>query len=335
VNQEFRLQPILQKARSDLAESAAQSARGRVTAVFLTQFASYDFNKQSFPITLNLNQISFSQPCCNFAPGLPDIFIISVSGADAVDSLPMSTAAAQAFTEARTRSGNVNRAIAIAVTIKLGPEGFKINARQATATGTLESATIFGDQQATLPLYQISASDLETIRVRKAAAQALQAKAEAERQAGMRRQQMLAQRQQTILALTNSTASVKLANWLSTGELNINAQLDNLRSARVSALTSNKPVPVRMLVQAGASGRSQVDTNWPGKLQISVAEGPALTSSGWFLVQGLLSVSDEDTLPAAQLLAQTVYACKEPKCAEAEDAVAIVDRKLGELSGNK
>jgi hypothetical protein len=336
-NQEFRLQSVLQRARSDLAATVAQADHGHVTAVLGGVFGPYDFKRQLFPIDLQMNQIGMSKPCCMSFPNLPDSFVIHVSGADAVNALPMSPAMAETFTDRRTRFGNVDRSIAIAFTIDIGPQGFRrTGPGPATAEGRIESATIFADRQATQVLYQIPASEIARIRAERAAEAEAKAKAEAARQAAERRRQMLAERDQDVQMLGNSPDGVRLANWFSTGPLNFAARLDDLRSARYAALVRNAAVPVTMLVQAGSAGRSHVDTTWPGHLLVSVPDGqPDLSASNWYLVQGVLSVSDETTLPPAELTAQRVYACKQSQCAEAKDAAATVDRKLAAADGTR
>ena len=334
-NQEFKLQPLLQKAKVDLVETVAQANPQTVTATVSVQFGNYDFDTQQFPITTTMQEITLTGPCCFQSPNLPNMFTLKIADLESITSLPMEKTAAQVFIEKRSRWGGVNRGITLAVTVKLDPSGFSKNGWNGmVAVGTLESATFFSDQQTSEPIYHMTSDELEKMRVAKAARQVELAKAEAERQAELRRQQILAQREQTIKVLTTATPSVKLANWISDGQVDFYSRLSNLRSARAAALVSGKPVAVNMLVQAGASGKSQVDTKWPGKLQVSVSEGQAeLSSSGWYLVHGLLTVPDGDSVPPAQLTAQTIYACTQPKCAEATDAAAIVDRKIANLGG--
>lgn len=334
-NQEFKLQPVLQKARADLAETVAQNDGQRVTAVFNVSFDGYNFDTQQFPISLRMESLNFSRQCYTQSQALPSTLIVKVSDLDAITGLPMESKAAQAFADKRTRYGSVDRHIAIAVTVKLDNGGFVTGSwGQIVSTGTLESATIFADSNATQPLYWLTPEELEKMRATRAAEKAALAKAEEERKAEQRRQQMLAQREQNIRALSSAPTSVKLANWVSDGQIDYYTKLNNLRTARAAALVGGKPVMVSMLIQADGSGRNKVDTKWPGKLEVTVAEGqPDLSSSGWYLVRGMLSVPEGDNLPPARLTAQTVYACAQPKCADATEPTAIVDRKLAALTG--
>lgn len=334
-NQEFKLQPVLQKARADLAETVAQNDGQRVTAVINASFDGYNFDTQQFPISLRMESLNFNRQCYTQSQALPSTLTVKVPDLDAITGLPMESKAAQAFADKRTRYGSVDRRIAIAVTVKLDSGGFvKGSWGQMVTTGTLESATIYADADATQPLYWLTPDELEKMRAARAAEKAAIAQAEEERKAEQRRQQMLAQREQNIRALSSASTSVKLANWVSDGGIDYYTKLNNLRAARAAALVGGKPVMVSMLIQADGSGRNKVDTKWPGKLEVTVAEGqPDLNSSGWYLVRGLLSLPEGDSLPPAQLTAQTVYACAQPKCADATDPTAIVDRKLAALTG--
>jgi hypothetical protein len=223
----------------------------------------------------------------------------------------------------------------VAVTVKLDSGGFvKGNWGQMVAAGTLEGATIYADSQTTQPLYHLSGTQLDAMRAAKAAEKAALARAEEDRRAEQQRQRLLAQREQYIRALTAAAPSVKLANSISDGQIDYYRRLDNVREARAVALVRGEPVPVAMLVQADGNGRDKVDTKWPGKLQVTVPNGqPSLKSSGWYLVQGTLTVPEGDSVPPAQLAAKKVQACEQPKCADAMDAAAIVDRKLATMSG--
>ena len=132
-----------------------------------------------------------------------------------------------------------------------------------------------------------------------------------------------------------SQTTTRLANFLSTDPVNFYARLDSLRSARTASILAAKPVNVQMLVQMDSSGHDKVATEWPGQLQVTVPESlPALKSSGWYLIRGQLSVPDGDDLPVAQLIAEDLYACTQPKCAEAADPTTIVDRKIAGVAAS-
>jgi len=147
-NQEFKLQPLLQRAKADLAETLSLGNLERVTVVVNTQFGSYDFANQRFPLSLgNVGQVSYGEPCCGFQKA-PSAFVVKLEDIDSLTGLPMAPAAAQAFTERRTQWGSVNRSLYIAVTIKLRDGGFQSNGwNQAVALGTVDSAIIYGDDR--------------------------------------------------------------------------------------------------------------------------------------------------------------------------------------------
>jgi len=183
-------------------------------------------------------------------------------------------------------------------------------------------------------MYQLSQSELQKMHEVKIAEKALAAKALAEQQADMRRKQAVANRDQDIMALSQATTSVKLANIISAGQINYRYTLSNLRYARADAILKDHPTNVSMLVQMDASGRNEVATEWPGHLKVTVPENlPELKSSGWYLVRGLLSVPEGNSLPPAALVANAIYACTQPKCADATDATTIVDHKLAVMNG--
>jgi len=247
----------------------------------------------------------------------------------------MDNVAAETFAEKRTQYGRINRTIRFSVTVKLDSADFTKNSWGViTASGTLDTAAFLVDKDDTKILYQLTQSELQRMREAKAAEEAVAAKAEADRQAEIRRQQAMARRDQDILTLSQASSSVKLANVISDSQIDYGQHLDNLRSARAEAIIRGQQVAVSMLVQMDESGRNEVATEWPGHLQVTVPESqPELKSSGWYLVRGLLSVPDGDSLPPAALVANAVYACAQPKCVDATDATTIVDRKLTAMNG--
>lgn len=331
-NQEFKLLPILDKARVDLAEVMAHADPDRVILNVATPFQSYDFASQRFPLILNLEALQVSTQWWGIQSNFPSVFTMKVSGLDAITGLPMTPDAARSFIERRTQFTWVNRSINVAVTVKLDPTGIqKDNWRNQTATGAAESVVFYGDREGKDVLYRVGETEIATMRAEKEAVRAAAVKAEQERQAAIQRQQLLAQRDQSIRILASSPLSTRLANFISPEPINLNARLANLRDARASALIRGQAVEVSMLVQADGSGRENIATKWPGKLRVTSTEGqPEMKSSGWYLVRGLLSASEDDLPFSALLLAQSVYVCTQPQCADAADAAFIIDRKLAD-----
>ena len=335
VNQEFKLQSIIQKAKEDLAATLLQADAGKVNIIFKSDFAAYDFTKQMFPIAINGHEFRLPKPCCIQSPNVPNSFGLKVLDIDAITGLPMDNAAAEVFAEKRTQYGRINRTMSIAVSVKLDSAGLvKDSLGVIAASGTLETASFLSDKEDRGILYQISQSELQTMHETKVAEKALAAKEEADQQAVIYRQQAVANRDQDIMTLSQATNSVKFANIISDGQINYRHNLNNLRYARADAILKNHPVNISMLVQMDASGRNEVATTWPGHLKITVPENlPELKSSGWYLVRGLLSVPDGNDLPAAALVANAIFACTQPKCADATDATTIVDHKLAAING--
>lgn len=334
--QEFKLQPVLKKAQEDLAAALAGNDGQHITVVITANFDRYDFKTQQFPISLKAEKITLRKNCHARSDVVPNAFMVKVPDLDAITGLPMEKDAAQAFVAKRTRYGSVNRRISIAMMIKVDRGGFVEGAwGQMETSGTIENVAIFADSDAKQPLYRMASAQLERRRSARAAEKAALAEAEERRKAEQRRRLMLAQRDRYIQALSSAPASVKLANWISDGQIDIYTRLNNLRTARAAALVSGKPVDVSMLIQVDDGGRNNVGTKWPGMLKVTVGDGqPDLRDSGWYLVQGLLTVPEGNSVPPAQLLASKVFNCAEPKCADATDPETIVDRKLASLAAS-
>ena len=200
--QEFKLQPVLERARKDLLESLVQANTREVTILVSAQIGTYDFKAQRFPISLDLSQgagnaldqksNSFHMDaisCCAVPPPAATGITLKVDDLDSIFALPMDSGSAQDFVEKRTGiGGSVNRSVVIVLTVKLDGVGFKSRFNSGAAgTGVLESAAFFPDQQLARPLYVLAEPDLDRMRAAKAAAKAAQmaaqAKAEEERQA--------------------------------------------------------------------------------------------------------------------------------------------------------
>jgi hypothetical protein len=339
-NQEFGIHALMEQARGELKDELAGTGGKFVTVIMTTQIGQYDFSSGSFPVELHDGAANI--PC-----NLPardcyqNGFVLKFADLSLASSLPMSADNAQAFTARRTnRWSVVDRNLIAVITVRLDDDSFKDRTGAwLNASGTLERVVLYADDQARTPIYQVTPDDLQKLRALAAAKREAEqkaaeeqreaaAKAEQQREADMRRQQMLAQRRFDIQMLTAASDSIKLANWISAGQVNPGLRLDDLMHARAAALLNGGPVDVAMLVQAGAGGRDQIDTKWPGHLRVSVPAPAALSSSGWYLVAGTLTVPPGDDLPTAQLSAARVYACSKPKCTDAMDPTAIVDRKI-------
>ncbi|PWB80665.1 MAG: hypothetical protein C3F11_17385 [Methylocystaceae bacterium] len=345
-NQEFRLQPLLERAGRDLAETMKRNDGRLVTIVLRTDFEPYDFQSRRFPVKLRGQQITVNNNDYS-VQGAPGSFTIETQDLELIDGLPMERDAAESFAENRTKWGVMNRTIFVATTIRLDGQGFSKNgyAKDLKAAGSLERAVFYNDERATQPFYSLAAPEIEKARKIRAArieaekkAEELrieaEKKAEAARLAEKRRQELQAERESTIRLLAASPVSVRLANWISNWPVDAGARLDDLRSARASALIGGAPVTVKMLIQADSGGRERAKTKWPGHLEIDVpAAQPELRSSGWYLVRGELSAPDANALSAAKLSVVDLYACAKPQCADAADAQAIVDRKLAGAQG--
>lgn len=333
-NQEFQLQQLIQRAKADLTDAVAKAAPNRLTIVFgQRRFESYDFKHNRFPISLELEEISLSKPW-GTSYELAGPFVVQTDEAGLLPGIPMGAEAAQQFTRKRTdRYGSTDRTIHIAVAIELDSKGFEKAQRGYAAKGSVVDITIYGDEALRQPIYRLTSAEIGTWRAAREAERAAAAKAEAERQAEQRRQQLAMRRDANIQMMSGASLDTRLANFIADGDLNNRIGLSTLRQARASAVILGQPVRVRMLVQAKGSGRSDVATDWPGNLNLSVADGhPELSSGTWYLVEGQLDVPAGEGGIQSRLAVQKIYACTKAKCVEATDPTAIVDRKLASLS---
>lgn len=328
-NQEFKVQPVLQKARVDFAQFLEKPRGDVVLIVSRAFFGAYDFEKRRFPIKDLGNQMSYTMPCCQSVK-VPSSFVVKLQEQDAIRGLPMEASEAQAFAERRTRYGSVNRTIYLALSVRLDKAGFKSDGWGGPTTlGTVEAVTFYPDDDLTQPILTVSAADFAKWREARVLEREEVARQVAEREAEVRRQRLMAQRENFIGAMAKASSSVRLANFISDGDINLYRRLDNVRAARSAALLSGKAVPVSLLVQSDGSGRSGVVTSWPGKLELNLPETlPAMTSSQWYLVRGLLSVPETEGVGNAQVAVLAAHACTQAKCVDATDPAAVIDHKL-------
>lgn len=326
-NQEFKLQPLLQKAGDDIAEAVKKTDFDHVKVAVNAVFGIYVPETQGFLLTASVDDMFFV-PCCGFRKA-PGVFMTSLKELDLIRSLPMKPDAARSFEERRTNYGNVDRSLRVVATVGLTYSGTSPDGRDGgVIRGTIQNAVVYGDEKMTEPVFSFDAGDIARWQEEKEKEKADAAKEQARIQAEKHREQFMAERDENMKELASASQSIRMMNFISTGELNYRRELDNIRNARAWALLDEEPIEVAMLVQASSSGRKQVETKWPGVLRVTVPDGqPELKSSQWYLVQGTFSVPDTDGLPDAELVASDIYACTQAECAEAADPAAIMDRK--------
>lgn len=317
--QEFKVRPVLAKARADLQEAVAQAAAGKVTLLVNAQIGAYDFQHSAFPITGLGDQVTFNRPIwgpMNLLGGSVQFTLPELPG---LSQLPMDPQEAEAYIARHTRWGMVERGIVIAVAVSYAPRSDRLEAGFTKVSGHIDRAWILDGGK---PIHSFGPDQLAELQ-----------RAYEDRQRAARVAVLAKQREQTIASLSGLPTDAKLANFLSAAPgVEPYARLDNLAIARGQALLSRKPVSVRMLVQAD-SGGDHADTRWPGHLRVTAPSGaPGLERGGWYLVDGTLSLegASEDLKPA-ELTAKTLFACKQALCADAQDPAAIVDHKLAAL----
>lgn len=332
-NQEFKVRAVLTKARADLQDQVARSAAGKITILVNAQTGPYDFQRSAFPITGLGPLVRFDRPLWTSAP--MNVLGASVQFAlpelPALAALPMDPKEAETYVAHHTRWGMVDRGIVIALSVSYSPGSETLEGGFTKVNGHIDSAWVLDGNK---PIYSYGAAQIADLRHEFEARQEAERKQREEQQRAARVAALSQQRDQTVAFLSRLPADVRLANFLSAApDAEPGLRLDNLAVARGRALTSQKPVAVRMLVQAGSSGGDHVDTRWPGHLRLTVPQGGAALERGsWYLVDGMLTLDGpaEDLKPA-ELTAKTVFACKQDLCVDAQDPGAIVDHKLAAL----
>jgi len=341
--QEFRLQPLLETARAELAGRLAATRRREVTLGVPVQFGAYDFAAHQFPFTTPFDQLSVGRPCCAFGDPLPAAFAVKLGDAAALNGLPMAPDMAQRFLEARTnRYGAVDRQLLLVMTIALTPEGFAAEGGTQVATGTLQQVVVMSAGVMPAEILRLNAAQLAARRqasvaraaaVQDAAAReaAAQERASRDQQAAQQRRMLAGQRDAMLSQLRAAPLSVRLANFSADPSVNAYARLDDLRDARTEAVLSGRPANVTLLIQAGGSGRRDVATAWPGSLQLDLPTSlPAVSGGAWYLVRGALAVPPGNDAPPARLAVREIAACAQDDCADLADPLAILRRKLGQ-----
>lgn len=324
-SQEFKLQPLLQEGQQNLAQ-ALQQINGTIVLILQISLDNYDFRKNWYPLNLSsvINVTGPGNLMSGFAPEGP--FQIQFDSED-LPGIPISRAVASAYEAQHTdRFGNRDSNALIAIKLKLEKGAFANS--QNNASATIESAAVYVapgineniDPPKEQPLVVITKSEIDAFRA--------QAKAQA---AAAAHAAQLAQREADIQTVSGFSPDQKLYNWLNTGPLSSLA-IDDIYSARLASLVRDQAVNVTMLVKTDGSGRS-VKTSWPHHLSL-VAQStlPSFSSSSWYLVSGSLLASAKSGDLSSTLTVDNAYKCKQDKCAEALNPVALIDHRDSSLN---
>ncbi len=333
--QEFKVGAVLAKARSDLQEQAAHAVPGKVTLLVNAQIGAYDFQRAAFPISAVGNLLSYGRPVWTAVPmnALGGSVQFTIPELPALAKLPMDQKEAEAYIARHTaRWGGIDRAVAIAIAVSYTPKSETLEYGISKFTAHIDTAWVLDGNK---PIYSFNAGQIADLQHELEERQAAERRQKDEQQRAARLAVLMQQRDQNVSFLSRLPADVRLANFLSgVPEVEPGVRLDNLAVARGRALTSQRPVPVRMLVQAGSGGSEHVDTRWPGHLRLTVAQQGAspLERGSWYLVEGTLTLDGPaEELKPAELTAKTIFACKQDMCADAQDPGAVMDHKLAAL----
>lgn len=316
---EFRKHEVENRAKADLTQISQQIPAGTLEANLAVRLGEYDFKQSSFPVALDGNVLTLSSSCDMSDTTVPGRVGLKLGETAPIFRLPMPAAEAEQFLKQRTRFGFINREMMAVLTFHVEDSQLDKMADNAPQPVTLTHVKIYSDTDKTSLLADIGPDALENMRkAQEAAKAAQQAKEAAEQQAENRRR--MAER------LQSASRSEKLAMWVGQNTHGFNTpDLNTMRSVRARTIMQGAPVDAILLVQADGSGRAQVPTKWPGKLNLTTPKDqPALASGTWYLVQGPVSVPEKGDFPAAEMTVQTLHACQQDQCKEAEDPQALL-----------
>lgn len=316
---EFRVHEIDARAKSDLAQLSSQIKPDVIRVELNLRLGEYDFSRSDFPVELNGDLLSVSSDC-NLSPAhLPGRVTLHLPDKQQIFRIPMSAANAEQFLKQRTRFGYINRDVFVSLSLHVN-EAVMSRLNDETydpVPAELNQVQIFSGPEKKTLLADISENALTAIRKEQLAEKAV---AVAREEAAKRAENL----RQMQLQLQNASYSQRLAMWVGQNNRNFGLpDLSTIRLVRQRAAVSGKPVDAILLVHTDGSGRDKVETQWPGKLNLTIAKNqPSFTSNTWYVVQGQVSVPGGD-FPSAEMTVQAEHVCKEEQCKDAGNLQAL------------
>lgn len=342
--QEFKLNSLIEKAKSDFIKTLGEWDKNIVTLVFKSSIGNYDFDRRQFKLQSALTGWELQNPYYyedHFHRNTVGRFDVNIDGADLLRDIMMEPGVAEKFIAKRTDKWNrVNRTVYVKINFKIDHSSYSKSGNVVSVNGQLHSGAVYNTQKLSTEIFTVENSQVETLLAEMKARQESAQKAEQERAEKERiaaevrlkeqeKRRFLAQKESYIARLKESSLSTRLASYLYESPLDRPRQLDNLADARVSAAINGKPVEVGMLVQVDESGRQDVETRWPGLLNLNISdELPELESSNWYLVYGFLSAENNGKLEPAQLNVTHLHACQQNMCTDLASPELIVNRYM-------
>ncbi|MBI9081647.1 MAG: DUF4852 domain-containing protein [Pseudodesulfovibrio sp.] len=342
--QEFKLNSLIEKAKSDFTKTLGEWDKNIVTLVVKSSIGNYDFDQRQFKLQSSLNGWNLQNPYYyddNFYRTTVGRFTLDIDGADLLRDVMMEPSLAEKFIAKRTDKWNrVNRTVYVKINFEIDHSSYSRDGNDISVKGKLHSGTVYNSQKLSAEIFTVENSQVETLLAEMKARQEAAKKVEQERiekeriaaearQKEQAKRRFLAQKEVYIARLKDSPLSIRLASYLYERALVRPRRLDNLADARAVAAINGRPVEVGMLVQADESGHQDVETRWPGLLNLNVSdELPELESSDWYLVDGFLSVENNGKLEPAQLNVTHLHACQQDMCTDLASPELIVDRYM-------
>jgi|GEM_PF-1828966 len=342
--QEFKLNSLIEKAKDDFTNTLNKWDENVVTLVAKSSIGKYDFDNGQFELQSSLEGWNLQNPYYyedSFHRNTVGVFAVEIEGADLLRDVVMKPALAEKFISKRTDKWNrVDRTVYVKINFEIDHSSYSISGNKISVKGRLHSGKVYNSKKLSTEVLSIENSQVETLLAEMKARQEAAAKAEEERiekeriaAEEMRKEQekrrFVAQKEAYIASLKSSPLSIRLASYLYEKSLIRPRPLDNLADARASAALNGGPVRVGMLIQMDEGGRQEVETQWPGLLNVNTSEEmPELKSSGWYLVDGFLSVINNGKLEPAVLNATRLQACQEDMCKDLASPELIVERYM-------
>jgi len=335
-SQEFQLQSLIDRTSPSLIEAVSTSENGIITITMNVRFEPYNFADSSFSIPISRGSLLLSRGCCTRGDGGISQFVVNIDGMEDLGRLPMDQERAKNFAAKRTSSwGSINRDLILAIKVRVSDDGFtaKEYGNSIGLSGKIESAAFFESPESlTKPIYVVTSEGLRTSREKRESAKAEADRIIEERKMELQRKQLLAQRDELVQRVSGQPMEIKLKNLGTPNTPEIFSDgLDNLYTMRKRAIVSGKAIDSTMLIQADGSGNTDVATEWPGHMLVTInPSAENLSSSKWYIVNGTFAIPREDSSENATFFAKSVYACEKKLCEEVNGAEAmIVDNKLG------
>lgn len=332
-NNEFRFSEYLQKFKGKMISDANSITKPYVRFSESYKFGPYDKTRQMFEFLPLGDGFHWNHPwaSCGTDPAAITRFSGSWKDGASIFGLPVSAGEAEALLEFINRRHYGARQVFLELIAKPSfspatPDGI------VHVTFELLEATAYLDQGTAKVLHAYTAEELANAA--KARADARAVAAEAKRKAEEEQARLQAARQRKFQAdadarrLQGASKATRIAYFHDGSR-----SLSKVSVALGQSLAQGKPQPALFMVKSGGSGAKGIETTWPGRLRIDLANGlPDLVKGQWYVVSGDLSPDEGVKSSGARIAVAAVTECRQEGCADAEDIPASVQKRYPDLA---